>query len=348
MRQVEGWAALALALVACGAAPPPPPPPASLPPPPPPAAPPAPPPHEISAPPLALNFIDAPTAQVFQIVDALSRWYPRANREYAEWASKEMPIDEGERAMLALHAKLRAKRRWGALDQAFNVGSSIGDAARAAVEKKLLTVPDAENERVLLQHFEGRLGPFLLAQQASITAFEARLVPEIQRASPLLARLGRFCEVTETLPLRAVLVPDPVKGEGGGRAGRGTIVIEVASPDAAVLAFFHHLAHALLLQRRGTIAIAAGKCDEAVDDETLEDALAYAFAPGLVHTGARDVLRELVDTDRPSSLRDPRVRAERLGLAVRTELSGALEGGHETIGAFMPRVCDAWANVTKP
>jgi hypothetical protein len=296
-------------------------------------------------------LVDAPTAQVFHIVDELSRWSRRGNTAYDEWAKKEIPLDDRERAMLQAHAKLRAKRRSGSLDQAFYVSVPIEEAVRVAVAKKLLSVPDAENERVLLEHFEGRLGPFLESQQAGITALEGHLVAELRRATPLLARLGSFCEVKDPLPLRAVLVPSPAKDQSAGRAMRGTIVIEVSSVDDAALAFFHHLAHAVFSQRRGTIAIAAGKCDEAVDDETLEDGLAYAFAPGLVHPGSADVLRELVDASGGGTLRDPRIRGERLGLALRPELSGALQAGPEarlTIEGFMPKVCEAWAKVAKP
>jgi hypothetical protein len=291
--------------------------------------------------------VDSSTAQVFHIVDELSGWYPEAHGQYAEWASKDMPLDNAERTMLAKHAKLRAKRRRGGLDQSFNVSLSVPDAARGAVEKKLLALVDAADEQALIEHFEPRLRPLLDSQAKTIAGLEARIASELPRVSPLLARLGRFCEVTETIPVRAVLVPNPSAARGEGRASRTTMVLEVPAGEDSLAAFFHYLSHVVLLQRRGTIAMAAAKCDEAVDDSTLEDGLAYAIAPGLIRPGDHDALQELVDTDRSASLRDPRVRAERLGLAVRTELSVALEGGHETLGSFMPKVCDAWASVAK-
>jgi hypothetical protein len=342
-------ALVALALLACAARPPPPapppPPPVVTPPAPPP--PPPPPPHELAAPPVALTLIDSPTAQVFHIVDELSGWYPQANAGYAEWAKRELPLDDGEREMIAKHARLRAKRRRGGLDAAFDVSAPIAEAARAGVEKKLVTAADAADEEALLEHFEPRLQPFLGSRAETIVALEARIATELPRAAPLWQRFGRFCEVTETLPLRAVLVPSPARG-GAGRAGRTTIVIDVPASEDALPTFFHYLSHALLLERRGTIAVAARKCEERIDDQTLEDALAYAFAPGLVPPGEGDRLRELVDTDRAGSLRDPRVRAERLGLAIRSELSAALEGGNATIASFMPNVCDEWAKLAKP
>src|SRR5580698_5413614 len=100
--------ALSIALAACASVPPPAPPPPAPPPPPPPVAPP-PPPHELSAPPVAFTIVDGETAQVFHLVDELSGWYPRAHAEYAAWAKTQMPLDDAERAMLAKHAKLRAK-----------------------------------------------------------------------------------------------------------------------------------------------------------------------------------------------------------------------------------------------
>ncbi|MGO9708979.1 MAG: hypothetical protein ACLQBL_08960 [Polyangiaceae bacterium] len=337
----------AVAVEACGA-PAPPAPAAPAPPPPPPPAAPPPPPHDLAAPPIALTLIDSPTAQVFHIVDELSGWYPEAHAQYAEWAKKEMPLDDAERAMLKKHAKLRAMRRRGGSDEAFNVPLPIAEAAHAAVEKKLLTAADAADEQALLEHFESRLHPLLESQAKAISELEAKIAAELPRAAPLLARLGRFCEVTETLPIRAVLVANPLQARGSGRARRTTIAIEVPSGDDTLPTFFHYLSHAILLQRRGTIALGAGKCEEAIDDETIEDALAYAVAPGLIHPLGRDLLRELVDTDHTLSLRNPRVRAERLGLALRTDLSAALEGGHETVKSFLPKVCDAWANVARP
>jgi hypothetical protein len=295
---------------------------------------------------VALTLIDSPTAQVFHLIDELSGWSPPANAAYAEWAKKELPLDDGEQAMIAKHAKLRAKRRRGGLDAAFDVNAPIAEAARAGVENKLLTAGDAAEEQALLEHFEPRLLPFLGAQAKTIGLLEAQIASELPRAAALLARVGRFCEVTGTLRIHAVLVPSPSRG--GGRASRTTIVLEVAAGEDPLPTFFHYLAHAILLQRRGTLAMGARKCKERVDDQTLEDALAYAIAPGLLPASDHDRLRELADTDHAGSLRDPRVRAERLGLAIRTDLSAALEGGGDTIASFVPAMCDAWANVAKP
>ncbi len=296
-------------------------------------------------------------------MDELSAWYPpssapsssgaRAHSAYAEWATAALPLDDGERAMLARHVKLRAKRGWGALDQAFAVDAPVAAAAEAAAaaQKRLLAPADAEDERALLEHFAPRLDAAPRREEGTIAAVEAALASELARAAPLFAQLGRFCEVTETVPVRAVLVPSPASVPDEGRLARRAIVLEIAaSPTAtrdAVAALLHLFADGVLVQRRGSIATGARKCAEPVDDETLEAGLAYAFAPGLVHPAGSDLLRDAVAAEQRSPLRDPRVRAERLGLALRTELSAALEGGSETLGAFLPTACDAWANVVR-
>ncbi len=300
--------------------------------------------------PVQVAFVDSRAAQLFHVVDELSGWYRAAHAQYAEWAARDVHLEQSERAMLAKHAKLRRKRRRGGLEQAFEVDLPLRDAVRTAVEKKLLTPEDAAEEQALLEHFEPRLAPLLDASAKPIADLERRLADAVPRASTVFSRLGRFCEVTEPLPVRAVLVPSPTPEGAIGRATRASIVLEVPTSEDAVTTFFHHLSHTVLQQRRGTIAMGIEKCDEATDDATVEDALAYAVAPGMLSGGGpgADALGELVLADKDASLRDPRVRAERLGLALRTELGAALEGGHDTMGTFVPKVCDAWANVAKP
>ncbi len=295
--------ALAIALAGCGGRrpPPPTPPPPALAPAP---APPAPPPHELTLPPLALTLVDGTTAQVFHVVDELSAWSPWAHPAYASWAKTEMELEDAERALLEKHARLRRKRRWGSLDQAFDVNAPLADAARVAADTRILTAEDAEDERALLAHFAPRLGPFLTSHRPEIAAFEARLALELPRLAPRVAELGRFCEVTEVVSVRAVLVATPAP-EGEERVTRATIELEIAAGDDPFPAFVHGLARVIFLRRRATIAIAAGKCDESIDDETFEEGLALRVRARARRRGDRS--REEADRGRP--LRDPRARA---------------------------------------
>src|SRR5437870_4770334 len=95
-------------LAACGSTPPPPPP-----------APPSPP---IVAGPIVLDITIARTAQLFHIVDQLSRWNPMAHLQYARWAVTEHALDDADRDKLKEHAALRKVRGWGSgFEHAFYV-----------------------------------------------------------------------------------------------------------------------------------------------------------------------------------------------------------------------------------
>jgi hypothetical protein len=295
-----------------------------------------------------VTLSDSRTAQVFHIVDRLSRWRSALNPAYTTWAETAMPLDDAERRMLAAHARLRARRGWGALDEAFYVEDSIEVAAKDAADRKLLTSADAEAERALLEHFAPRLDALLAAQKPNVTALEEALAKRAPALAPFAAQLGRFCETEGTVEVHAFLLSDPSKTAGGGALHGGRLVVEVIPGADNVPSFLHALFHEVLDRRRGSIAIAAQKCDEPVDPETLQEGLAYAFAPGLVHAPGRDPLLDMVNADRGRPLSDPEVRFERLGLAIRTELGSALEGGRDSLGAFLPSVCDAWGKLVKP
>jgi hypothetical protein len=346
---VRGWrglVAVAAGVAACAG---PPPPPAKAPPPPPEpvAPPPAEVPHELRLGPILLKLSDARTAQVFHLVDRLARSRSDASAEFAPWADTALPLDGPERAMLAVHAKLRS-RRGSALDQAFYVDDAVDVAARAASDNKLLTAADAETERALLEHFAPRLDPLLGAQTDAVHEFELALAKEAAAAAPLAAQLGRFCETEGTVEVHAFLAPDPSKTSSSAELRAGRLVAWVNPEDDGLPTFFHTLFHAVLDRRRGSIAIAAQKCEDPVDPETLQEGLAYAFAPGLVHEAGQDVLLAMVTADQGRALSEPQVRAERLGLALRTELGSALEGGHDALGAFLPKVCEAWGKLVRP
>jgi hypothetical protein len=343
---IVAWGMVACATGAC-ATPAPPPPVVAPPPPPPPAVPEAPSLTDVKLGPITLTVSDARTAQVFHIVNALAKATASSRGAYGEWADRALPLDDAERATLAAHAKLHARRGRG-LDQAFYVTMTIDEAAKRAVAKKLLLPAEAEAERALLDHFAPRLDPLLEAQTATLQSFESDASKALKRAAPLASQLGRFCETSEVIEVQAFLVADPSSSRGGSAWEGGRFAVEVMPGYDNVPTFLHELFHAVLARRRGSFAIGAAKCDEPIDPETMQEGVAYAFAPGLVHPAGRDVLLEMVNEDSARPLSMPFVRHERLGLALRTELGSALEGGHDTLGAFLPKECEAWGKIARP
>jgi hypothetical protein len=292
-------------------------------------------------------------------VDELAAWHPRAVNPYVIWAEKELPLDDAERALLAAHAKLRRKRRWGAIDQAFDVEAAVDDAAKTAVDGKHLGAADAEAERTLLAHFAPRLMPLLEAQAGAVSSVETRFNEALSDFAPVATAVGRLCDVTDDVPVPVVLAPDPSPTDGGSRFESNVLVVEVTAADDPLQTLFHELFHALLMRRRSSFAIAAAKCDEPIDEETLQEGVAYALAPGLVHPAGSDPLADLVtsvEASAPGPARstpgqgrrraEPQVRDVRLALALRDDLRTALGSG-DTLGTFLGRACDAWAQVAK-
>jgi hypothetical protein len=305
--------------------------------------------------PATLTLSISPTAQVFHIVDALSAWEAyRHSSPYEAWAGDEMPITADEKAMLARHAQRRSRRGAGALDQAFLAEGPIAYAATRAVEQQLLSRADADDERATLDHFAPRLQGLLDAQRANLEATLERIAEVAPRVAPLVTEVARFVDVDAPLRLPVFLVSDPSSTRADAVLHGGAVAVEVlarsdAPPDVDALGtFFHALFHALLATKRESIAIAAKKCDEPVDEETLTEGLAYAVAPGLtsrVLGETTDPLARMVERDRDRPLRVSFVRDERLGLALRAELSSALDGGSARLHDFYPDVCGAWAKV---
>jgi hypothetical protein len=221
------------------------------------------------------------------------------------------------------------------------------------VAAKWLSRADADRERAILEHFAPRLQPMLDAQKANVEAFEARAKEEIAKAAPLGEKVARFLDAGERRPMLVFLASDPSPMRAGGALHAGRLVVEVLAAEGlekptvdAMATLLHELFHAMLAERRETIAINAGKCDEPVDEETVTEGLAYALAPGLLHPTDRDALADLVAADRALKLRAPLARFERFGLALRDPLKKALDDG-STLHTFFPQACDAWSLVVK-
>ena len=224
---------------------PPPPPPVRAPPPPPPAAPP-PPPHDLAAP--------AHRAHPHRLADGAGlpcrgralRLVPggaRAVRGVGEQGHAARRRRAGD-AREAREAPREAPPRR-ALDQAFNVSAPDrrGGAARGREEAPHARPMPRTSRRSSSTSSHG-CDPLLEAQAKAIPELEAQIAAELPRAAPLARSAGRFCEVTETLPVRAVLVanPSPARGEGRAQAdddrARGRPRATTPLPT-----FFHYLSH---------------------------------------------------------------------------------------------------------
>jgi hypothetical protein len=135
--------------------------------------------------------------------------------------------------------------------------------------------------------------------------------------------------------------PDPVNGGGGYNGGRLTVEL-TRDPFPITL---HELFHAFLDGRKADIARTAVDVS-GLDAETLNEAIAYAFSPGLfeLRPPDHDPLGAAVSSDFRSGkpLEDSYTRFRRFGLALRPLLRDALEDPKQTLSTFLPRAIDVW------
>ena len=125
---------------------------------------------------MVLSVSDAPSAQIFHIVDQLSQWDIYTHDQYARWAKTTQLLDQRDRELLQQHAEMRKKRGWGhGFEQTFLVDESIENAAANGIAAKFLSATEANTERDILLHFAPKLEPLLRQRQTEIATFQQQL-----------------------------------------------------------------------------------------------------------------------------------------------------------------------------
>jgi hypothetical protein len=122
---------------------------------------------------MVLSVSDAPTAQIFHIVDQLSQWdiYTHDQR----WAKTNHLLDQGDLELLQQHAVMCKKRGWGhGFEQTFLVDDSIENAAAKGIAAQFLSATEGNTERAILLHFAPKLEPLLRQRQTEIAALSVR------------------------------------------------------------------------------------------------------------------------------------------------------------------------------
>ena len=294
---------------------------------------------------VVLSVSEAPTAQVFHIVDQLSEWDQFTHKQYGRWAST-LGLDQTDRRLLQQHAELRRARGPGkGFEQAFLVDDSIERAAINAAANGLLSSTEASAERAILDHFAPKLAALIQPQRDRLGAFRQQLLGDRARLTPLFQKLSRFGEARGTIRVPVFLVANPEENNGGGKANGGRIVVEV--PYSGAMSFLLHEAlHVILAHQAESIRAAA--VSVGLSMQSLNEGIAYAFAPGLTEdTGQVDVLAEELSRHliRGTPASDAYAQFHMIAAVIRPLLRTALDQG-ETIGAFLPKAVARWRSVS--
>ena len=296
----------------------------------------------LEAGPLTCEIHISRTANLFHVVDQLSGWSKFCHRQYG---SHFKDLDDRDRALLAKHAEIRKVRGWGGgLEQAFYSPLDLEAALAAGIKAGHLTEPEAAVERDVLSHFAARVDTLIADNRKLLDSYPGRLQKEQKRLAEFSERISRLVGGAKiTVPV--YLIANPHDQDIGGGYNGDRVTIEIPRVRDAVPSLLHELFHAFL-QLKKTQLEEAVKGVEGLDYETLNEGLAYAIAPGIIHTGGPndDPLTATVRRFASSGagLKDYYYRVNLYGLALRPLMKEALDRRDATIESILPRAVDAW------
>ena len=292
--------------------------------------------------PLHLDVYVSRTATLFHIVDQLSEWSYYCHRQYGRAFA---PLSDADQAMLEMHKGVRKEHPWGkGLEQTFYSPLPLEEALKSGITQGWLSPTEGAVEHDVLLHFAPRIDALLTAQSGALSAFRERLRHELAGRSQVIKEFARFTgKAPDVVP--AYLLPNPDPHNIGGGYNGGRLTIEIPTAGDAVPTALHELFHAFLGLRSSDIESAVAGV-HGLDAETLNEGLAYAFSPGIVHREPADddPLSRLVSEDfaagKPMS--DAFTRFHRYALALQPLLKDALADERQTLSTFLPRAVDVW------
>jgi len=302
----------------------------------------------VDAGPLQIDLYLSQTAQLFHIVDQVSEWSEFSHRQYVRYFRANGGLSEDERKALAEHASIRKKYGWGhGPEQAFYTPLALEPTLTQAVEKGYLTESEAAVERRVFSLFRPRV-EFLINDALSVLRrFVAESLDRRLDLTSVANEVARFVGATPGRAIPCYLIANPDDANMGGGYNGGFLTLEIPRNRDAYPTFLHEMLHAFVDKQRPMLEGAVRQVS-GLTVETLNEGLAYAFSPGIHHTGDGDPLRQQVSTylARGTSMNDSYARFNLYALALRPLLKDALNRG-ETLQAFLPRALDAWRTLTE-
>lgn len=300
--------------------------------------------NELSAGPLTLEIYSSKTADLFHVVDQVSQWSEFCHRQYlAYFENLDGGLSPEDRGMLAEHAGIRKTHGWGGgLEQTFYTPLDLEAALAQAVKNRWLSEAEAQTERRVLAHFQARVERLTVEQALTLRKFERELSSRQTNLVAFANTLSRFAGKA-ALRVPVFLIPNPDANSFGGGYNGGRLTVELPAQRDVYTILLHELFHAFVSPKKDLIQRAA-KAVPGLAEETLNEGLAYAYQPGLIHPQGSDPLLIAVHDflSRGGTLQDAYTRFNLYGLALRPLLADALADPHQALETFLPRATDAW------
>jgi hypothetical protein len=176
-----------------------------------------------------------------------------------------------------------------------------------------------------------------------------RFITEISDRRPELTdvanEVARFVQATPGRVIPFYLIANPDDSNMGGGYNGGFLTLEIPRKRDAYPTLLHEMLHAFIDKQRPELEEAVHQVS-GLTTETLNEGIAYAFSPGIHHTGDGDPLSQQVSSylARGTSLSDSYARFNLYALTLRPLLQDALSRG-QTLPTFLPRALDAWKSL---
>ena len=286
------------------------------------------------------------TAILFHVVDQMSGWSQYCHEQYVRWWTKTYgPLTEEDRGLLAEHAAARRKRGWGGgFEQSLYVAANLDRALADAVSAGYLTQGEADTEKKVLLHFAPGIDKLTADLVGADEAFLARLRAKKADLLSFAAKAARLFG-TKNVDVPVYLIPNPDDDFRGGGFNGGIISLEVPPTTNVFPTLLHECFHAFVNPQKPRLEAAIAGVD-GLDEQTLNEAIAYAIAPGLLHDSSRgdplrdEALEDLKDGKQIGT--DAFMRFHWYALALRPLVKESLDDPNATLDTFLPRAIDAW------
>jgi len=292
---------------------------------------------------LAFTFRLSYGANLFYVVDQVSRWDQHTRTYYRDNWEKRFELTAQDRRMLDRYARLRSLYPWGVLEPAFFGAGGDKEARRRL--GAIATPEDAVAILKALSHFQGRFDK-LWAEAvymegmtkdlaASMTTDHRRLIDQVTVF---------FESEPHSLDVLPIYSPEPTAGGGGFNGGRIALEMPKGRPVQRLVAVLLHEAfHALQDPKEEQLQAFSTK--NGLPPGVVHEALLYAVSPGVSirRLGGTDPIPEQIARMEKLDISpdDQLYQTRKLALALEPTLDDYLKQG-KRLAEFLPRMASTW------
>jgi len=295
---------------------------------------------------LTFNISISRTAHLFHIVDQLSEWSQFCHLQYKQdYINQNGSFSVEDQNMLEKHTSIRSVLRWGqGLEQTFYTTVDLEAAVEEGIRNKFITPEQAKTEIEVFEHFTPYVDKLIESERPNLDRFIENLSNRKAQLEDISKKLSIFCDNVK-LEVPFFIMANPSDSFIGGGYNGQRLTLEIPRERDSFNSLLHELMHAFIGSQRKELENIVN-VTKGLDYMTLNEGIAYAFSPGIYHSGSKeqDPLFDHVKADikqEKSLLNDYSTRVYRYGLALRPLLIDAFEK-KQSIKVFLPRARDAW------